>query len=290
MGKHIKLTEEDLRKFIKAKVQEALEHNVNLGYKPAIGNKKRKPGDEIEDQMTKRRNTKLDEQQGPHDPSQIYDDVYPVLEEHLVSWGAGPVYGWRGDKGVAFPVKGGKWITIVPMGFNGYYNDDSFLVTISQYGTEDPDEADKAFGYVDIYQLPEAISKLVGSAAPLNERSIYRKGPDGEPDYEGEDGDGGNKTVTIELDEQDYAIAFKQVAGREPREEDFDRLPIDVQVKVNTNTTKTKGDYDTPGTSECDITGWEIVDPSCGGLEEMEMEVVKAAVGVHLEACDSNEL
>ena len=182
MGKVIRLTESDLRNFIKAKVQEALEHNVDLGYKPAIGNKKRKPGDEIEDQMTKRRNTKLDE------------------------------------------------------------------------------------------------------------RSIYRKGPDGEPDYEGEDGDSGNKTVTVELDEQDYAIAFKQVVGREPREEDFENLPIDVQVKVNINTTQTRGDYDTPGTSECDITGWEITDPSCGALDEKEMEVVRAAVGVHLEACDPSEL
>ena len=61
MGKTIKLTEEELHKIIKEKIQEALEHNVDLEYSPAIGNKKRGPGKDTMDQMKKRRNTKLDE-------------------------------------------------------------------------------------------------------------------------------------------------------------------------------------------------------------------------------------
>lgn len=61
MGKVIKLTEQQLLNIIKTKIQEATEGNVDLGYEPAIGNKKRGPGDKISDQMKKRKNTKLDE-------------------------------------------------------------------------------------------------------------------------------------------------------------------------------------------------------------------------------------
>ena len=61
MGKIVKLTEEELHKIIREKIQEALEHNVDLDYSPAIGNKKRGPGKETLDQMKKRKNTKLDE-------------------------------------------------------------------------------------------------------------------------------------------------------------------------------------------------------------------------------------
>ena len=58
MKRQIKLTEEELFNLIGNKIQEAIN---NLGYKPAIGNKKRGPGEDIEDQMKKRKNIKLDE-------------------------------------------------------------------------------------------------------------------------------------------------------------------------------------------------------------------------------------
>ena len=62
MGKTIKLTEAELHKLIFSKLKEELEHNVDLEYSPAIGNKKRGPGDNSMDQMKKRRNTSLDEE------------------------------------------------------------------------------------------------------------------------------------------------------------------------------------------------------------------------------------
>ena len=173
MGKIVKLTEAELHKLIKEKIQEALEHNVDLEYSPAIGNKKRGPGKDTMDQMRKRRNTKLDEsfdeEQGPHDRSIIYDDIYREIEPNLDKWGACPVYGWRGNKGVCFTVKKANgeepWITITMMGFNGYYNDDSFLVTVSKYGTDDPEEADEAYGYVYLYDLNTLITRIVGGGS-----------------------------------------------------------------------------------------------------------------------------
>ena len=62
MGKTIKLTEEELNRLIASKLQEELEHNVDLEYSPAIGNKKRGPGKNSMDQMKKRRNKSLDEE------------------------------------------------------------------------------------------------------------------------------------------------------------------------------------------------------------------------------------
>ena len=76
MGKTIKLTEEELHRIIKQKIQEALEHNVDLDYSPAIGNKKRGPGNETMDQMKKRRNTKLDEDVDERDIIRRYEDGY----------------------------------------------------------------------------------------------------------------------------------------------------------------------------------------------------------------------
>jgi hypothetical protein len=76
MGKTIKLTEEELHRIIKQKIQEALEHNVDLDYSPAIGNKKRGPGKETMDQMKKRRNTKLDEDVDERDIIRRYEDGY----------------------------------------------------------------------------------------------------------------------------------------------------------------------------------------------------------------------
>ena len=61
MGKCIRLSEEQLRNLIKDTLMEAINENTDLGYAPAIGNKKRGPGEDIEDQMKKRKNKKLDE-------------------------------------------------------------------------------------------------------------------------------------------------------------------------------------------------------------------------------------
>ena len=76
MGKVIKLTEEEIFNIIKQKKNEALEHNVDLDYSPAIGNKKRGPGKESMDQMKKRKNTKLDEDIDERDIIRRYPDGY----------------------------------------------------------------------------------------------------------------------------------------------------------------------------------------------------------------------
>ena len=76
MGKVIKLTEEEIFNIIKQKINEALEHNVDLDYSPAIGNKKRGPGKESMDQMKKRKNTKLDEDIDERDIIRRYPDGY----------------------------------------------------------------------------------------------------------------------------------------------------------------------------------------------------------------------
>jgi hypothetical protein len=110
MGKTIKLTEEELHRIIKQKIQEALEHNVDLDYSPAIGNKKRGPGKETMDQMKKRRNTKLDEDVDERDIIRRYPDGYEdydgddgvgsnsgsytlELDEDAYSYAFGQIYG-----------------------------------------------------------------------------------------------------------------------------------------------------------------------------------------------------
>ena len=66
------------------------------------------------------------ETKGEHDNSKVYDDLYGDVEKHLKKWGAGPVYGWKGDNGICFSVSKGKnvekddWITIV---YNKQYDD-----------------------------------------------------------------------------------------------------------------------------------------------------------------------
>ena len=188
MGKIIKITESELHNIIKNKIYETLEHNIDLEYSPAIGNKKRGPGEDIEDQMKKRKNKKLDE-----------DSMF--------------------------------------------------------------------------------------------ERDIMMKRGDGEMDYEGDDEMGTtSKTVTIELDENDYAVAFKNVLGREPQEEDFETLPIDVQVKINANHNVSKGDYMTPGTDDIEISNWSINDHGFDELPDDDKRIVEKAVECHIEACTPDEL
>ena len=105
----------------------------------------------------------LFETQGEHDKSKVYDDLYADVEPYLKNWGAGPVYGWCGDKGIAFSVSKGKnvkkddWIVIK-------YNkrNDSLTIMLSKYGEGDEDSA-SAIEY-DIYagQESEIIDQIIG--------------------------------------------------------------------------------------------------------------------------------
>lgn len=103
------------------------------------------------------------EAKGEHDRSKIYDDLYADVEKHLDKWGAGPVYGWKGDNGIAFSVSKGKnvkqndWITIV---YNKSFDD--LTITLSQFGTDDVDEAKDYMDMVYAGQEPQVIDKLLG--------------------------------------------------------------------------------------------------------------------------------
>ena len=104
--------------------------------------------------------------QAVHDKSQVYDDIWNDIKDHLERWGAGPVYAWKVDQGVSFSVTNGKnikddtaWIVI-------YYDhslwDDGFLITLSKYGTDDPHEA---ISYKDVVYAgdePRVIDDLLG--------------------------------------------------------------------------------------------------------------------------------
>lgn len=78
-------------------------------------------------------------EQGEHDKSRVYDDIWNDIKDSLYLWNAGPVYGFRGDKGVSFQVNldgkyKGYWIVIK---YNyGSFRDD-FLITLSKYATDE---------------------------------------------------------------------------------------------------------------------------------------------------------
>ena len=102
------------------------------------------------------------ETKGEHDNSKVYDDLYGDVEKHLKKWGAGPVYGWKGDNGICFSVSKGKnvekddWITIV---YNKQYDD--LLITLSKFGTDDIDDAKAYEDNVYAGQEPEVIDDLL---------------------------------------------------------------------------------------------------------------------------------
>lgn len=102
------------------------------------------------------------ETKGEHDNSKVYDDLYGDVEKHLKKWGAGPVYGWKGDNGICFSVSKGKnvekddWITIV---YNKQYDD--LLITLSKFGTDDIDDAKSYEDNVYAGQEPEVIDDLL---------------------------------------------------------------------------------------------------------------------------------
>ena len=193
MAKIIKLTEEDINKVIRQKVQEALEHNVDLEYSPAIGNKKRGPGKDTIDQMKKRRNTKLDED--------------------------------------------------------------------------------------------------------IDERDIYRRLPDGDYDYDGDDGsDTEDGTTTITLDADDYRLALEDIYGRDF--ENVDELweeynwPEDISIKYTVRTTCNRGDYDTPSYCDEELADWEIDEDEryLSSLSPETFKLVKKAVEHHMEKIDVRDL
>lgn len=109
----------------------------------------------------------LFETKGEHDVSELYDMLYANVEKHLSRWGAGPVYGWKGEKGICFPVSKGKnvkkddWITIFYNGSRQSFADD-FLITLSPYGTDDPEEARAYKDMVYNGQEADAIDELLG--------------------------------------------------------------------------------------------------------------------------------
>ena len=179
MGKVIKLTEEELHRVIREKIQEALEHNVDLDYSPAIGNKKRGPGKETMDQMKKRKNTKLDED--------------------------------------------------------------------------------------------------------VDERDIYRRLPDGDLDYDGDDGIGGSQEggYMLELSEDAYAYAFEQVNGRVPGNlsdllEEYS-LPEDVEVRFT---------LDADGS----LSDWEINDSRASNANPEMEEIIRKAAEYAIENTDARDL
>lgn len=179
MGKVIKLTEEELHRVIREKIQEALEHNVDLDYSPAIGNKKRGPGKETMDQMKKRKNTKLDED--------------------------------------------------------------------------------------------------------VDERDIYRRLPDGDLDYDGDDGIGGSQEggYMLELSEDAYAYAFEQVNGRVPGNlsdllEEYS-LPEDVEVRFT---------LDADGS----LSDWEINDSRASNANPEMEEIIQKAAEYAIENTDVRDL
>ena len=85
MAKQVKISEEELHGLIANKIMEALESvkETDLEYSPAIGNKKRGPGKKVEDQMTKRRNKKMDEETVRFTQSQLQDFITESVKKVL---------------------------------------------------------------------------------------------------------------------------------------------------------------------------------------------------------------
>lgn len=103
------------------------------------------------------------ETQGEHDKSKVYDDLYADVEPYLTKWGAGPVYGWKGDQGICFSVSKGKnvekndWIVII---YNKQYDD--LTIMVSPYGNGEADNAKQIEHNVYAGQEPEIINTLLG--------------------------------------------------------------------------------------------------------------------------------
>jgi len=105
----------------------------------------------------------ITEEKGEHDASQVYNDLYKNVEDHLEKWGAGPVYGWKGDNGIAFAVSKGKnvqkddWIAII---YNRKHDD--LTITLSTFGTDDISNAKDYAQQVYAGEECEIIDKMLG--------------------------------------------------------------------------------------------------------------------------------
>lgn len=103
------------------------------------------------------------EVKGEHDKSKTYDDLYSDVESHLKRWGAGPVYGWKGDKGISFSVSKGRnvkpndWIIIK---YNREYDD--LTIMLSKYGEDDEKSIREYRDQVYAGQEPEVIDEILG--------------------------------------------------------------------------------------------------------------------------------
>lgn len=107
--------------------------------------------------------TYISETKGDHDNSKTYDDLYSDVEKYLNTWGAGPVFGWKGDNGIAFSVSKGKnvkpndWIVIV---HNRQHDD--LTIMLSKYGEGDPETASNVKDMVYAGQEPDVINDMLG--------------------------------------------------------------------------------------------------------------------------------
>lgn len=100
---------------------------------------------------------------GPHDNSKIYDDLFEDVVEHLGRWGAGYVYGFKGDQGIMFSVSKGKnvdkgdWIIIF---HNRRYDD--LTIILSEDGSGNLDYAKDYVEHVYAGEEPDVIDELLG--------------------------------------------------------------------------------------------------------------------------------
>lgn len=101
--------------------------------------------------------------QGEHDKSVVYDDIWNDIKDHLERWGAGPVYGWKRNQGVAFSVTKGKnvkkddWIVIQ---YNIEYDD--FTIFLSKHGSDEQRDIKDSVAMVYLGQEPMVIDELLG--------------------------------------------------------------------------------------------------------------------------------
>ena len=109
---------------------------------------------------------------GPHDDSKIYDDLFEDVVKHLGRWGAGSVYGFKGDQGIMFSVSRKNknlrklgltedpWIII---SYNRRY--DNLTIILSEDGHDDEDNLEYAIDYkkyVYAGEEPDVIDELLG--------------------------------------------------------------------------------------------------------------------------------
>ena len=109
---------------------------------------------------------------GTHDKSEVYDDLFNDVRPYLDSWGAGLVYGFKGDQGIMFTVSRKNknlrklgltqdpWIII---SYNRRYDD--LTIILSEDGHDDEDNLEYAIDYKKYVYAggePSVIDKFLG--------------------------------------------------------------------------------------------------------------------------------